>query len=58
MKRILAGFIDVWQVVVFDSFKRDGDPFINLFDCGVFLGVASMLGLFFVTIMALAKMFT
>ena len=44
MKQVWLGFKDVWQVVILDSFKKGGEPFINAFDFGVFLGAASMLG--------------
>jgi hypothetical protein len=58
MKQILAGFKDVWQVVILDSLKRGGEPWINLFDIGVFIGIASMLAIVGVVICGLAKLFT
>jgi hypothetical protein len=58
MKRLLEGFLDVWKVIVFDSFERDAVPIINLFDIGVFIGIASMLALLGGLICGLAKLFT
>ena len=45
MKRLWLGFKDVWEVLVIDTFRGEKFEAINLFDCGVFLGIASMLGL-------------
>jgi hypothetical protein len=58
MNQLLAGFKDVWKVIVLDSFKEDGEPWINLFDLGVFIGIASMLALVGGFICGLAKLFT
>jgi hypothetical protein len=57
MKQLLAGFIDVWKVLVIDSFRSEGEPWINLFDIGVFLGIASMILLLCGTVIGLAKIF-
>ncbi len=45
MKRLWSGFKDVWEVLVVNSFRGEKFVPINLFDIGVFLGIASMLGL-------------
>jgi purine nucleoside permease len=57
MKQLLAGFIDVWKVLVVDSFRSEGEPWINLFDLGVFIGIASMLAIVGGTITLLAQIF-
>jgi hypothetical protein len=57
MKQLLAGFIDVWNVIVIDSFRQEGEPWINLFDLGVFIGIASMLAVLGGTICLLAQIF-
>jgi len=57
MKQLLAGFIDVWNVVVIDSFRRGGDPIVTLFDVGVFIGVVSMLALILAVCAGIAIIF-
>ena len=44
MKQLWLGFKDVWEVVIIDSLRGKSLAIINLFDIGVFLGIASMLG--------------
>jgi site-specific recombinase len=59
MKRVTvwAGFKDVWQVVIFDSFKKGGEPWINRFDFGVMLGVMSILGALLGIILSIRAVF-
>jgi hypothetical protein len=52
---VWAGFKDVWEVVIIDSFRRDGEPFINRFDFGVMLGCMSILGAFYGVVCLIAK---
>jgi hypothetical protein len=42
---VWAGFKDLWQVVVFDSLRKGGEPWINRFDLGVMLGCMSLIGI-------------
>jgi hypothetical protein len=58
MKQLLAGFKDVWKVIVIDSFRGDDEPIVNLFDLGVLAGIASMLALVLGFIIGLAKIFS
>ncbi len=58
MKQLLAGFVDVWRVLVITYVKAEGEPFINWFDIGVLLGILSMLGLIFGVCVGLAKIFS
>jgi hypothetical protein len=56
MKSVWAGFKDVWQVVIIDSFRRGGESFFNAFDFGVLLGAMSILGVGFWIIFGIAKL--
>ncbi len=47
MKPLWLGFKDVWEVVIIDSLRGKSLAVINLFDIGVFLGIASMLAVAF-----------
>jgi hypothetical protein len=59
MKQLLAGFIDVWKVVIIDPLRSNSvDPIINLFDLGVFTGIASMIFLIVGTVIGISKIFS
>ena len=53
MKQVWLGFKDVWEVVIIDSLRGKSLAVINLFDIGVFLGIASMLAVVFGLVVAI-----
>ena len=53
MKQLWLGFKDVWEVVIIDSLRGKSLAVINLFDIGVFLGIASMLAVVFGLVVAI-----
>jgi hypothetical protein len=60
VRKVWEGFKDVWNVLFLDALRGKngyGGPWINLFDCGVFLGALSMLALLIGTILVVKAMF-